>query len=137
MAQEVPTTDKFGFPAVPCSRCFGEGGFQEYGHVDNGVCFKCNGAKVVVVDEKAQAAKAAFLAARVQLKTVADLKEGDTFALGGVNCVVRWAKFEGLGASTNGILVRSNKGNTSVKDDSFPVRLYVPTDVKDYLVGLV
>jgi len=30
---------------TPCPRCFGAGCFPEYNHVQNGVCFECNGAK--------------------------------------------------------------------------------------------
>jgi len=132
----VPTTDKFGFPAVPCSRCAGQGGMDHYSHVDNGVCFQCQGAKVVVVDPKAKAAKAAFLAARVQLTTVAALKVGDTFTTGGHNVVTQWCKLEGLGESANGILLKTTRGAISVPNADFPVRLYVPTDVKEYLKGL-
>lgn len=133
---EVPTTDKFGFPAVPCSRCLGQGGMEHFNHVDAGVCFQCQGAKVVVVEPKAKAAKAAFLAARVQLTTVAALKEGDTFTFGGHNAVTEWQKFIGITPSRNGIYVKASRGGASVKDDTFPVRLYVPTDVQEYLKGL-
>ena len=27
----------------PCSRCGGDGGFEYYGHIDGGVCFRCQG----------------------------------------------------------------------------------------------
>lgn len=30
---------------TPCDRCFGAGEFPEYHHVQNGICFKCGGAK--------------------------------------------------------------------------------------------
>ena len=30
---------------VPCPRCGGEGGFECYGHIDAGRCFKCGGAQ--------------------------------------------------------------------------------------------
>lgn len=30
---------------VPCPRCGGQGGFECYGHIDNGTCFKCGGAQ--------------------------------------------------------------------------------------------
>lgn len=30
---------------IPCSRCGGDGYFEEYKHVDNGICFKCGGSK--------------------------------------------------------------------------------------------
>ena len=136
MTASVPTTDKFGFPAVPCSRCLGQGGMEHYSHVDAGRCFQCQGEKVVVVDPKAKAAKAAFLAARVVEATVADLTEGVTFATGKPGTVASWCKFEGLGESKNGILIKTNKGSVSVKDDTFPVRIYVPTDVAPYLEGL-
>jgi hypothetical protein len=134
----VPTTDKFGFPAVPCSRCAGQGGMDHYSHVDNGVCFQCQGAKVVVVDPKAKAAKAAFLAARVQEATVADLTEGTTFTFGSAKAITRWEKFisvteDKLNAGC--VLVQTTKGRTGCKAD-FPVRIYVPTDVKPYLEGL-
>ena len=136
MTASVPTTDKFGFPAVPCSRCLGQGGMEHYNHVDAGRCFQCNGEKVVVVDPKAMAAKAAFLAARVQEATVADLTEGVTFATGKAGTLTNWSKFLGLGESKNGILVKTNKGSVSVPDATFPVRIYVPTDVTEYLKGL-
>jgi hypothetical protein len=29
----------------PCPKCFGAGYFPEYNHIQNGVCFECNGAK--------------------------------------------------------------------------------------------
>lgn len=28
---------------TPCSRCGGTGYFQEYRHIDNGICFRCKG----------------------------------------------------------------------------------------------
>jgi hypothetical protein len=30
---------------TPCFRCHGAGEFPEYRHVENGICFRCNGAK--------------------------------------------------------------------------------------------
>ncbi len=142
MATEIPTTDRFGFPAVPCSRCMGQGGMEHYGHVDGGKCFQCHGEKVVVVDKKAKAAKAAFLSARVRLVTIADLVEGDTFTTGGHNSITRWSKFIGIEAdkselnTSNGyIIVRTNKGSVGTKLD-YPARVYVPTDVQQYLAGL-
>ena len=30
---------------TPCSRCFGAGVFPEFNHVQNGICFRCDGAK--------------------------------------------------------------------------------------------
>jgi hypothetical protein len=30
---------------TPCSRCHGAGSFPEFNHIQNGICFKCNGAK--------------------------------------------------------------------------------------------
>ncbi len=30
---------------VPCNRCNGAGVFPEYKHIENGVCFRCNGMK--------------------------------------------------------------------------------------------
>ncbi len=30
---------------VPCSRCHGAGWFPQYKHVDNGICFRCLGAR--------------------------------------------------------------------------------------------
>ena len=133
---EVPSTDKFGFPAVPCSRCLGQGGMEHYNHVDAGRCFQCNGEKVVVVDSKAKAAKAAFLAARVVEATVADLTEGVTFTFGHANCVTEWQKFIGVKESANGIYLQATKGGATVKHPTFPVRIYVPTDVSEYLKGL-
>lgn len=132
----VPTTDKFGFPAVPCSRCLGQGGMDHYGHVDGGRCFQCLGEKVVVVDPKAKAAKAAFLAARVQLKTVADLEVGMTFTPGNENRITEWQKFLGIAESKQGINVKTSRGGMIVPDAGFPVRIYVPTDVAPYLEGL-
>lgn len=32
-------------PLIPCSRCQGTGYFPEYRHVENGVCFRCRGAR--------------------------------------------------------------------------------------------
>lgn len=29
----------------PCSRCNGAGGFPEYSHIENGICFKCRGTR--------------------------------------------------------------------------------------------
>lgn len=34
-----------------CTRCFGAGYFPEYKHVENGVCFKCNGQRYVIEKE--------------------------------------------------------------------------------------
>lgn len=30
---------------TPCTRCFGAGEFPEYSHVQNGICFRCEGVK--------------------------------------------------------------------------------------------
>ncbi len=30
---------------TPCSRCYGAGHFAEYNHVENGICFRCRGAR--------------------------------------------------------------------------------------------
>lgn len=30
---------------TPCPRCFGAGDFPEFNHIQNGICFRCNGAK--------------------------------------------------------------------------------------------
>jgi hypothetical protein len=30
---------------TPCKRCNGAGSFPQYNHVQNGICFECNGAK--------------------------------------------------------------------------------------------
>ncbi len=30
---------------TPCYRCFGAGHFPEYNYVENGVCFRCRGAR--------------------------------------------------------------------------------------------
>ena len=46
--EKVPCLDENGNPIsllTPCSRCYGAGWFPEYNHVQNGVCFECNGAK--------------------------------------------------------------------------------------------
>ena len=37
---------------TPCSRCFGAGHFPEYNHIQNGVCFRCNGARYEELIEK-------------------------------------------------------------------------------------
>lgn len=139
---EIPTTDKFGFPAVPCSRCCGRERMEEFLAVDAGRCFKCNGERVVVLG-KAAKAKEAFLAARVQLKTAADLAVGDTFATGGHNCITRWTKLleAPSEARGGGLLLKTSKGPVVVGHSpetaaAFPVRLYVPTDVAPYLEGL-
>ncbi|XNL98389.1 hypothetical protein SEA_BUMBLE_78 [Arthrobacter phage Bumble] len=138
---ETPTTDKYGFPAVPCSRCMGRERMEEFLAVDAGRCFQCKGERVVVLG-KAAKAKAAFLAARVQLKTAADLAVGDTFTTGGHNCITRWMKLEGIEeARGGGLKLNTSKGPVVVGHSpetaaAFPVRLYVPTDVAPYLEGL-
>lgn len=46
--QKIPYLDEQGVIVSnlnPCKRCFGAGVFPEYGHVQNGVCFRCNGMK--------------------------------------------------------------------------------------------
>lgn len=30
---------------IPCERCYGAGWFSHYSHIQNGVCFKCNGKR--------------------------------------------------------------------------------------------
>ncbi|WNO25898.1 hypothetical protein SEA_ALTADENA_76 [Arthrobacter phage Altadena] len=139
---ETPTTDKYGFPAVPCSRCLGRERMEEYLAVDAGRCFQCHGERVVVLG-KAAKAKARFLADRIQLKTVADLVAGDVFSAGGVNTILRWVKLleAPSEARGGGLLLNTSKGPVVVGHSpetaaAFPVRLYVPTDVKDYLEGL-
>ncbi|QTF82175.1 hypothetical protein SEA_PRAIRIE_78 [Arthrobacter phage Prairie] len=135
---ETPTTDKYGFPAVPCSRCAGRERMEEYLAVDAGRCFKCNGERVVVVDRKAKAAKEAYLAARVQVVTVADLEVGQTVSLGGTNTIVRWIKIAGIREDqrNGGLLISSTRGETISTPSDYPARLYVPTDVAPYLEGL-
>ena len=32
-------------PLTPCARCYGAGYFPEYKHVENGICFRCRGAR--------------------------------------------------------------------------------------------
>lgn len=136
---ETPTTDKFGFPAVPCSRCLGRERMEEYLAVDAGRCFKCNGERVVVVDPAAVAAKARFLEARVQLVTVADLKPGDVVALGGPNTITRWEKVGSVRpAKEEGrLIVQTNKSAGTSAGADYPARIFRPeVDVKDYLEGL-
>ena len=45
--KQLKTEDRNGKPwelvALPCNRCGGSGYISCYGHVDRGVCFKCNG----------------------------------------------------------------------------------------------
>lgn len=38
---------------TPCFRCFGAGHFPEYNHVQNGICFRCRGARYeeLIVEE--------------------------------------------------------------------------------------
>jgi hypothetical protein len=36
--------ERIGF-LTPCLKCFGAGAFPEYNHIQNGICFRCNGAK--------------------------------------------------------------------------------------------
>lgn len=46
--EKVPCLDERGqqiSSLTPCGRCYGAGWFPEYNHVQNGVCFKCCGAK--------------------------------------------------------------------------------------------
>jgi hypothetical protein len=46
--EKIPNLDNNGHlisELTPCSRCFGAGCFPEYNHIQNGICFKCNGAK--------------------------------------------------------------------------------------------
>ena len=37
--------DKNNLNLTPCHRCDGVGVFEEYRHINNGICFHCNGAK--------------------------------------------------------------------------------------------
>ena len=44
----IPCFDKNGLLKdylTPCTRCSSAGWFPEYRHVENGICFRCNGAK--------------------------------------------------------------------------------------------
>lgn len=46
--EQVPYLDANGVEIgklTPCSRCYGAGWFPEYNHIQNGICFKCSGAK--------------------------------------------------------------------------------------------
>jgi hypothetical protein len=45
---KVPHLDVYGNEMgklTPCSRCIGMGYFSEYNHIQNGVCFRCQGMK--------------------------------------------------------------------------------------------
>lgn len=45
---QVPVYDENGQRLVyytPCHRCHGVGYFPEYNHIENGICFHCNGAR--------------------------------------------------------------------------------------------
>lgn len=44
-ADEQLTTE---VPVSVCSRCSGAGWFPQYKHVENGVCFECNGQRFTV-----------------------------------------------------------------------------------------
>jgi len=35
---------------VPCSKCDGNGSIEGFGHIENGRCFRCAGAKVFEID---------------------------------------------------------------------------------------
>jgi len=51
----VPFLDEAGNnigEMTPCSRCFGAGIFPEYNHVQDGICFKCNGNRYDELIEK-------------------------------------------------------------------------------------
>jgi len=46
--QKIPCRDSLGNnigELTPCSRCGGTGEFPEFYHVEEGICFRCNGAK--------------------------------------------------------------------------------------------
>jgi hypothetical protein len=45
---KIPYLNEFGIEVgtmTPCSKCYGAGWFPEFNHIQNGICFKCNGAK--------------------------------------------------------------------------------------------
>lgn len=46
---KIPYYDKNGNilnkVLTPCFRCYGAGWFPEYNHIENGICFKCNGVR--------------------------------------------------------------------------------------------
>ncbi len=35
---------------VPCSKCDGKGSINGFGHIENGKCFRCGGARVFEID---------------------------------------------------------------------------------------
>ena len=35
---------------VPCSKCDGKGRINGFGHIERGICFRCNGSKTFTVD---------------------------------------------------------------------------------------
>jgi DnaJ-class molecular chaperone len=46
---------KFGFTSnrpksikTICDRCNGSGNIPKYRHIENGICFKCRGSKVII-----------------------------------------------------------------------------------------
>lgn len=46
-AEKIPVYDKTGttLDATPCLRCNGAGYLKEYRRIQNGICFRCSGAK--------------------------------------------------------------------------------------------
>jgi hypothetical protein len=41
----MATTYNTRYPVAKCARCFGDGYFERWGHIANGVCFLCGGTK--------------------------------------------------------------------------------------------
>lgn len=38
--------------AITCSRCAGRGSFDHFGHIRDGICFKCEGAGIVTPERR-------------------------------------------------------------------------------------
>jgi hypothetical protein len=52
---KIPSLDKNGNETTsltPCTKCFGAGWFPQYKHIEEGVCFHCNGAKYLELIQK-------------------------------------------------------------------------------------
>lgn len=77
-------TDRYGFPVVECSRCFGNGKLNGFTHVQGGACFSCEGKGYVYRAGKSAELAAAFYAAmrEAQRPALANVKVGDEIRFG-------------------------------------------------------